>query len=63
MATTPQARKIKGGKPIGRQKEARKRKMTGNPYWSSLRRKKLARVKKSNGAAFAAVWAKEHMHA
>jgi len=51
--------KIKSGKPITRQQEARKRKFAGNPYWSNLAKKKLRRVLKSSGLDFAKKWAKE----
>ena len=51
--------KVKSGKPITRQQEARKRKFAGNPYWSNLAKKKLRRVLKSSGLDFAKKWAKE----
>ena len=51
--------KVKSGKPITRQQEARKRKFAGNPYWSNLAKKKLRRVLKSCGLDFAKKWAKE----
>ena len=55
MATTPQTRSIKGGKPIGRQQAALKRKSSQiSAYWARLRRRKHARTLKSCGKAFAA---------
>ena len=51
--------KLKSGKPIARQQEARKRKFLRNPYWDNLKRKKLLRVRKSCGLVFAKKWAKD----
>ena len=58
-----EGRKIKGGKPIGRQQDARKRRMPQlNAYFSRLRQRKLAQVKKSNGPTFAKAWAKKYLY-
>ena len=54
MATTPQTRSIKGGKPIGRQQAALRRKSSQMAaYWPHLRRRKHAQTLKSCGKAFA----------